>query len=171
MNRTRRLLALTGDALAVRGIATWLPDLPGTGDAGGTMDWATWRAVVAELAATCDGVVGVRGGALLLDGPRRAAAVAPVSGAVLIRDLLRSRVLADSERGRKTTQKELLASESCELAGYRLDRALRDALTSALIPDVPNIACTAAPWLQAEPRADREAADALAALIAAWMTS
>ena len=140
MNRTRRLCALTGAALARAGVRSWLPDLPGTGDheAGfEAMDWARWRAALDALAsvAAAGGAVhllAVRGGALLVDAVPGAASLyrlaPPASGMKLLRDLWRARAAADREAGGASSVASLEAGSGAgatiEAAGYSISAPL-----------------------------------------------
>ncbi len=199
MNRTRRLLARLGNALAEAGIATVLPDLPGTGDhEGGTeaMDWARWRAAVAALAAALGAAatLAVRGGALLDDaaGARPRYRLAPVRGAALLRDLLRARAASDAEAGAGISvarlEARLAAGEAIEAAGHVLSPALAAALRAAspapgrsgdrtaMLDDLPGgdiVLGGPAVWRSAEPAPAEELAlaRALAADIAQWLAS
>ena len=77
-NRLRRTLVLAMRALAARGIASLLPDLPGQNESLAVTETATlelWRGALAELVATEPGpvlVASVRGGTLI-DGEAGAA--------------------------------------------------------------------------------------------------
>lgn len=195
MNRCRRLLALTGAALAGHGVESWLPDLPGTGDheAGPeAMDWTRWRASVAALAAQvpADATLAMRGGTLLDDaaGDLPRYRLAPASGAALLRDLLRARAATDAEAGSGLSvaalEARLTAGETVEAAGYPLSPALAAVLRAAVpAPAQPGdrmavLAGTEggdlslpgpAPWRSAEASDVRPLARALAQDIASWL--
>jgi hypothetical protein len=169
LNRTRRLLALLGQALAARRIGSLLPDLPGTGDAPGTADWPAWQSAAAALAAGATHALGVRGGALLLPRALPCAALAPLDGAKQLRDLVRTRIAADIEQERRTTAAQLRAAPAFESGGYVIDVALASALESATPPPARHLDSPLAPWLQAEPHIDPDAVAPLADAIAAWM--
>jgi hypothetical protein len=199
MNRARRLLARTGEALAGLGIASVLPDLPGTGDHEGgaeAMDWPRWRAAVAALAGTLGAAatVAVRGGVLLDDaaGARPRYRLAPVSGAALLRDLLRARAVSDAEAGAGMSvarlEASLAAGEAIEAAGHILSPALAAALRAAspaparsgdrtaMLDGQPGgdvVLSGPAAWRVAEPAPAEEQAlaRALAADIAQWLAS
>ena len=105
MNRTRRLLADLGRALAAKGIGSALADLPGTGDASGLPDVTAWRRATAHLIETQARrplrVLAVRGGALLTDGAGSEGLyrISPAaSGASLLREMMRAQAIADQER-------------------------------------------------------------------------
>ena len=106
-NRTRRTLVLAMRALAGRGFAAVMPDLPGQNESVVPLvdvDLESWQAALVAVAAAIDGpllVASVRGGALI-DHRVKAAGwwrLAPVGGASLLRTLLRARVSADREAG------------------------------------------------------------------------
>lgn len=198
MNRSRRLLAQTGAALAEAGIASVLPDLPGTGDHPDALpDWERWRAAARALgeALGADGpvdMVAFRGGALLADAvPARSAYLfAPANGASLWRGLLRTRAAADAEEGAVTTpallEAQSDAGETLELGGYLVPPPLAVVLRAAQVRvvgiPVRNVmlgavaaagADAALPgppvWLQAEAEDSRALAKALADDIGGWL--
>ncbi|MBY4636133.1 hypothetical protein K5P26_03140 [Sphingopyxis sp. XHP0097] len=189
-NRTRRTLVLAMRALAARGFAALLPDLPGQNESRVALvevDLDRWRTALAEVAATIDSpliVASVRGGALIdhrvrADGWWR---LAPVGGASLLRTLLRARVAADREAGHESTLETLQAAAHREpllLAGNRLSPDMIAQLGAAAVEPVAPLR-TAAPgagdgriagtplWLRAEPGEDAAMAAAIAADIADW---
>ncbi len=185
MNRTRRLLADLGRALAAKGIGSILPDLPGTGDAAGTTDIAAWRDATAHLIAMFADrpvrVVTVRGGALLTDGAGSAGLyrIAPVSsGASLLREMMRAQAIADQERsGTRVApsayEARFAKGETVTLTGYDITPALAEALGTVALPDaaVPmRVSAVEGPpvWRQAEPAPAPAYATALAEDIAVW---
>ncbi len=164
MNRTRRLIALTTARLAMMGVRSCLPDLPGTGDhedGPDAMDWSRWRAALAALSATLSSEAGgtphlfaVRGGALLADaapGHSLYRLAPPANGVKPLRDLFRARAAADREAGARTTVATLEAlseaGDTIEAAGYAIGPALAAALRSAplLAPDIPTRTVATAP--------------------------
>lgn len=190
-NRTRRTLVLAMRALATRGFAAVMPDLPGQNEslvALESVDLDMWQDALAEVAKTIDGpvlVASVRGGALI-DHRVKAAAwwrLAPVGGASLLRTLLRARVSADREAGVTSSLESLSETAKGEpllLAGNRLSPAMIAQLSSAEAQPVEplrNVALgadglTGTPlWLRAEPGEDAAMAGAIAADIAAWGAS
>ena len=200
MNRTRSLLAGIGRHLAAAGVASWLPDLPGTGDSElptSAMNWRLWREAVGFLhdvvaADSSDGVhcFAVRGGALLADAaPFRSNyfLVPAASGERLLRELLRARLAADQERGEATTVTALearLAIEPLEVAGYAITPALASDLRNAKLATAPTPARTVGltdggdrsfdgppVWRQAEPAAADVLAQAVAADVAHWLAA
>ncbi len=188
MNRTRRLLALIAADLAAAGIRSWMPDLPGTGDAEDGMDWASWQQSLLRLHANLESqiaepvaVFAVRGGALLTNVFPRRYVLAPVSsGAALLRDLLRSRAAANRDDGERADRlAELLKTEPIDLAGYRVTPALASHLGEAVLdPGDARIATVgdggfAGPpvWRQGEPEDARALASAVAADVLRWMNA
>ncbi len=199
MNRTRRLLALVGAALAVTGVRTWLPDLPGTGDHAGTadaMDVERWRAAIAAVAreagrCRAPHLIAVRGGALLVDGAGAASLyrlAPPADGTRPLRDLWRARAAAEREAGGTATPATLeagsVAGETIEAAGYAITARLAAQMRALPLPAPACPARTAAttagagvdvvlpgppPWLQAEPGDLAPLATALAEDVRAWM--
>lgn len=192
-NRTRRTLVLAMRALAADGFATLLPDLPGQNESLVPLeqvDLASWQSALAEAAAAIDGtliIASLRGGALI-DHHAKAAAwwrLAPVSGASLLRTLMRARVAADREAGVTSSLDSLQAEAATApllLAGNRLSPAMIAQLGSAEIQPVAPLrsvalgsgadAITGTPlWLRAEPGEDAAMAEAIAADIAAWSTT
>lgn len=180
-NRTRTFAVGLLRALAVRGIASMLPDLPGQGESViATEDarLADWRAAVTALVAATDRpVIGasVRAGALLDTDADLAGRwqLAPQSGAALIRELTRIARPAGIDR----------SATVMEVAGNRIAAALLDELDAAVPsdahprrvvrlgtdPDDADLRIDTAPlWRRAEPGDDPVLADRLADDLAAW---
>ena len=150
MNRTRALLASIGRRLSERGIGSWLPDLPGTGDSMlpfADAGWPMWRdslEATAELMTTSHGTAphlfAVRGGALLtgIAAVSTRYLLAPVtSGERLLRELMRTRLAADQERGDSNSLTALearSAHETVEMGGYPISPALAAELRAATVP-------------------------------------
>lgn len=191
LNRCRRLIADIGDALAERGIASALPDLPASGD---HEDLGPWDFTEAQRALTafveaqeqiCR-IVAVRGGVLLVADKLtpRTYALAPVrTGRRLLDELIRAHGMGERERTGKTVSRaDITASsargETVELAGYRLTPESLTALDAAEAPavdrqrkigngedEIPGPPV----WRQADPVRALETADRAAADITAWM--
>ncbi|MEO5707244.1 MAG: hypothetical protein ABIT10_11415 [Alteraurantiacibacter sp.] len=178
-NKTRHFTIEMMRELALLGVASDLPDLPGCNESLARLEeqsLASWRAAAAsaadELGSTH--VLAIRASVAI--APKTPGwAYAPVAGKSVLRSLLRVRVMASREAVRAETSEDLLAagrSEGLALAGYRLG--------SALVADLADHADTASPlgeiaqaalggpglWLRAEPDHDAAQAKALAALIA-----
>jgi len=195
MNRCRRLLADLGRALAARGIATVLPDLPGTGDSAAAAPVASWSMAIGALTASLalsrpTYVFVVRGGALLTGGVGATGIYrfAPVSsGAVLMREMMRAQAIADQERtgGRVSVsgyEAELAKGNAGRLIGYEVTPDIAAELAALTLPSATSSCRTAdlksggdavfegpPVWRQADPAPTHALADALAADIAAWI--
>jgi len=166
MNKSRRMMAQLGHALAARDWIMALPDPFGTGDSEGDFAdarWAAWRADVLTAAGALRerGVErlilgGLRTGVLLaLDTlralpspPERLLLWQPVtSGRQFLTRFLRLRLAASMSGGERESTPDLrarlAAGESLEIAGYELSPALAEALegldATALAPpaDLP----------------------------------
>ena len=178
-NRTRTFAVGLLRALASRGIASVLPDLPGQGESllpTEAVTLADWRAAVTALVSAIDRpVVGaaIRAGALF-DGDADLAGrwhLAPQSGAALVREL--GRIVGGIDR-----------SAACvDIAGNRIATSLLDELGAATPcdahprrvvrlgtdPEDADLRVDAAPlWRRAEPGNDPALADQLADDLAAW---
>jgi hypothetical protein len=189
-NRTRRTLVLAMRALAADGFATLLPDLPGQNESLVPLeqvDLGIWQNALADAAGTIDGpliIASLRGGALIDHHPKAAAwwRLAPVSGASLLRTLMRARVAADREAGVTSSLESLQADAATApllLAGNRLSPAMIAQLGAAEVQPVTPVrtvtlgngadAIPGTPlWLRAEPGEDAAMATAIATDIAAW---
>lgn len=192
-NRLRRTLVLTMHALADRGVASLLPDLPGQNESlvpTGAVDLDQWRCAVAAIVAAEPGpimIASLRGGALIDD--RAAAAgwwrLAPVPGATLLRTMLRARVASDREAGINCSIDGLIGEAGHSpllLAGNLLSPAMVEQLQAAvpvetdplctvvLGTEASNVAGTPL-WLRAEPDEDAAMAAAMAESIIGWMSA
>lgn len=187
-NRVRRILVQVMRGLADRGIASALPDLPGTGDSlVATLDarFEDWGAAVAALADTLPRpllTVAIRGGALL-DGFAKSDArwrLAPESGKRLLRDMLRATALTGTQ---KLAELEAQArSTATRLAGNlvhpelftALDAAEPDAVSArtAIIGESATAAdivfAGSPPWRRAEPEDDAALVAAMVEDIVDW---
>jgi hypothetical protein len=190
-NRTRRTLVLAMRALAAHGLGALLPDLPGQNDSlvpTHRVDLGQWRAALAAVVAAETApvvIASVRGGALIdaVPGPIGWWRLAPVTGAGILRPMLRSRVASDREAGVASNSEALLAAaatEPLELAGNRLSPAMIAQLQAAAPQPVSPLreralgsgdgALAGTPlWLRAEPGEDAALAAAMAADIADWV--
>jgi hypothetical protein len=192
-NRTRRLIVDMARALAARGIASVLPDLPGQGDS----LTATAAVRLATMREALDGVVAmagaravagsVRSGALLDPLARMAGRwqFAPQTGAELLRDLGRIRQAATGAPFDPAAQ--FGAAEPVEIAGNRLSGDMLIDLATAMRfageAPVRTVRLAADPrpadarvagtplWRRAEPGEDAALAEALAADLAAWIAT
>lgn len=170
---TRTLVSRLLRAASARGVRSWLPDLPGTGESGipiGAVRLRDWHAAAAAAFAHATDALGtpplvacVRGGALLADAlPARARwRLAPCDGAAVLRPLRRAQAL----------------SGSADLAGWALPDALIADLDAATLapPDGATRDVTwpdgTPPWRRAEPAAPAEAIALLADDLARWIAA
>ena len=190
MNRCRRLLAQVTGALAERGIRSWIPDLPGTGDAERVADWDEWISTTLRVHANLGSqhsnnvaILAIRGGCLLTPTTIARYLLSPTSGASLLRDLLRSRAAADREAGLTTRldslSADLASGTTLDLAGYAMTSSLASALEAAAIDTsgahVATVGDGGFPgplvWRQGEPEDTTELAALIAADVSAWMAS
>lgn len=187
-NRTRAFLVRVLRLLASRGIASLLPDLPGTGESllptheATLNDWRTAFAAVLRTAATPVLVMAIRGGALVdavADGPARYH-FASITGTSLVRDLVRARQAAAREDGEQFDAGELdRPGPPVMLAGNLVNRELLSELARAEpAPAARNVRISTDPypanlrlhgrplWRASDPDIDETLAAALAADIA-----
>jgi pimeloyl-ACP methyl ester carboxylesterase len=195
-NRTRAFLVTILRALAARGISGALPDLPGAGESLIETEKATltdWRTAFLSAAAALDTkqvhTVALRGGALLdADGATASCwHFAPVTGAALVRDLLRTRLAAGTQGGTASDTVDFASpGPPIELAGNRISRRMLAELDAA-IPSIKGRLRTirlesdaqpadakvaGAPlWRRTEPDNDPALAAFLADDIATWVTT
>lgn len=178
-NRTRTFAVGLLRALAARGVASVLPDLPGQGESLLPTEAATladWRAAVTALVSAIDRpVIGaaIRAGALFDTDADLAGRwhLAPQSGAALVREL--GRIAGRIDRSAATV----------DIAGNRIATALLDELDAATPCDThprrvvrlgtdpkdADLRIDAAPlWRRAEPGDDPALAGQLAEDLAAW---
>ena len=188
-NRTRAFTVAIMRALAKRGLASALPDLPGTNDSlVPTRDarLSHWRAAFAAVAAERPALgFAIRGGALI-DGDARLSGrcqLAPVAGSALIRDLIRTRQASARDGGERFDAAALVPpGPPVELAGNHLSRDLIAELSAAepssadrvlrLDGDPQPANCTFAGrtlWRASEPGVDAALTDAIAEDLAAWV--
>lgn len=181
-HRMRRLCFDVMRRLDRSGIASMLPDLPGTNESTANLaalalsDWvAATTSAAHSFGATH--VLALRGGGLVAPIGLPGWHYGPVKGASLLRTLVRGRVLSSREAGRNESGETLLieAQENgIELAGYHLSPAMLQQLQAALpataLFEIELDLLGGSPlWLRAEPDADLAQADALAAYLAGAM--
>lgn len=193
-NRTRAFAVTILRALAERGIAGALPDLPGQGESllpTHETDLAKLRAAFAAAAASLTGptfTLAIRSGALL-DSDAVVTArthLSPMTGADLRRELIRARQASARESGEPFNPASLdTATDPVELAGNLVSPALLADLTDAT-PSLEQtrtvrLATEARPadaklpgstlWRRAEPDNDPAFAQAVADDIAQWIAT
>ena len=186
-NRMRRLAVEVMRRLDQAGIDSFLPDLPGCGESLQPLEHqtpASWRAA-ADGASRHFGathVLALRGGCLLAPPALPGWLHAPASGASLLRQMLRSRMVASREAGREESQEGLLPQArtegGLELAGYRLSAGFLGEFATLELPKSPQHIPIAQGdlggsglWLRAEPDFDAAQADALAAIVTAQVAA
>jgi len=197
-NRTRAFIVSILRMLAGHGIATALPDLPGTGESLTETEYASiknWNKAFSSAVEFLKPetrpvhAIGVRGGALIDSTAPLASRwhFAPVTGEALVRDMLRARVAAAMESG-ETIGAETIAPPGppIELAGNRLSRALLAELEQSVPSSEPPLRTVrldtdtlpadrhvaGAPlWRRSEPGNDPGLARLLADDIAAWIAT
>ena len=169
-NRLRRFTAETMRLLDTAGIDCFLPDLPGTNEsiaplARQTLE--TWRQAMAaagrHFGATH--VLALRGGALVAPA-LPAFALAPVTGAAILRQMIRARIVASREVGLDERTEALLEQariEGITLSGYQLSAGMVTGLQEAAPVEASTIPLGGPPlWLRAEPGEDPVQSAALA---------
>ncbi len=192
MNRMRRATVVAMRDLAARGVATFLPDLPGTNESLALMpeqDLDSWRAAI-KLAAEQLGathIAAIRGGALIDDAVPNLPhwRLAPVKGASLIKTMMRTRIAGDKEAGITTGTEDLMAEAQISrvgLSGHLLNLKMVEQLMqaeAAPLLDVRTVnvgvgadMITGSPlWLRAEPQDDAAMSAAMAAELDRWSAS
>lgn len=184
-NRLRRMAVEVMRRLDAAGIDSFLIDLPGCNESLQPLDAQTptlWREAATLAAAhfRATHVLGMRGGALLIPAGLPGWRYAPTGGAQILRQMLRTRIMAAREAGVEETLEALMEAglaHGLDLSGHRLSAAfLREfqALKPAVSPQVSDIdqdvlGSGGGLWLRAEPGESREQADALAAIVAIGM--
>jgi hypothetical protein len=185
-NCLRRLTVEVMRRLDGAGIDCFLPDLPGCNESLQPLESqtpASWRAAMAAAAERFGAThaLGIRGGALLAPPHLPCWRYAPASGAAILRQLMRGRMVASREAGIAETQQGLLEAglrDGLELAGHRLGsefvaqfQAL-EAEPAPVMHEIDQDLIGGGPlWLRAEPDEDRHQADALAAILAIGVKS
>ncbi|MES2989329.1 MAG: hypothetical protein V4808_15625 [Pseudomonadota bacterium] len=166
-NRTRTFAVTLLRALAERGVASLLPDLPGQGESLVPTESATLADMRTALAAVPgDYTLAIRSGALLDSGERKGCYhFAPQQGTELLRELNRLRTTAGSEDfgGNRLSATLLTELESATTTKARTVRHETDAKAA-------DLKVSGAPlWRRAEPDNDPALANLLADDIAAWV--
>ena len=166
-NRTRAFMVTILRALAARGIASALPDLPGQGESLLPTAEATLGAMRTAFAAVPGGyTLAIRSGALLDAGERKGRwHLSPQPGVDLVRELGKLRQAGESvDYGGNILSGALLTElEAAEPAPARIVRLESDTKPAdAKIPGAPQ-------WRRAEPDNDPALAALLADDIAVWV--
>jgi exosortase A-associated hydrolase 2 len=172
MNRCRRAMHLTAEALARRGFRSVLMDYFGTGESDGELaeatiehwltDIATVRTRIEQRGGDLSGVIAIRLGALLAFAEMarsgsvpRVVLWQPVSeGRQFLREMLRQLILSERLRGVivSSSADELLeqmgSSGPTEIGGYVLGPKLAHALREATLLDCRLLPPTSIHWLE-----------------------
>jgi hypothetical protein len=177
MNRTRALLAAVMRRLAAMGHGCWLPDLSGTGESEVPLEdvaWYDWGHDVTSAAGHVAAHAGkpliasLRGGTLIDEraGARGWWRFAPVEGAMLARDLVRSGLAGGVEYAGYAPHDEMKASlaaaKPAAVAPLRTARLASDSGEADVRLDGPAL------WRRSEPGFSAALAEAMAADIADW---
>ncbi|GAB4576997.1 MAG: hydrolase 2, exosortase A system-associated [Rhodothalassiaceae bacterium] len=171
MNRSRRLMAELGRAMAMRGLNLFIPDLTGTGDSAGNLedtDLERWQADIDFLCRHARAghsgpliLSGIRFGALLAAGSAACARseidglllIEPVTnGARFLQQFLRLRIAAALGRGERETGGALMArleaGEILSISGYPLAPAMARTIKAAALADCPPPAGLRTAWVE-----------------------
>lgn len=165
LNRTRHLLNLTCDHLALAGVTSWIIDLPGCGESDGEMNVAAWVAAVKNVMDQLEpgAIFAMRGGALLAPSQVQRIFFAPIrKGQTILRDLIRAQNITDRQNNvTRHYETCLTQEETVDLLGYRVTPELARDLAQLNLDgdDYQQITLDQhgreppAPWLHAEPYA------------------
>lgn len=181
MNRMRRTMVRALRLLDAQGVDSILPDLPGTGESLEPIEAQSlrgWRDAMAHAARQfrATHVLTLRGGVLVFPNALPGWVFEPVSGAGVLRQMLRARIIASREAGVAEDSAGLVAlgrEQGVVLAGHRFGPAMVAGLESARPLDEGQREVRqselggAALWSRAEPGDDRVQAERLCALIVA----
>lgn len=182
-NRMRKFTVDSMRVLGTGGIDTFLPDLPGCNESRAPLQaqtLASWQQAAA-LAAQSSGathVLTIRGGALLAPTSLPHIAYAPVTGARMLKPMLRARTIQAREAGREESLARLEETgreDGLDLSGWHLGAEMFRQMQDA-VPAPANCVTveqaelgSAGLWLRAEPGADAAQSATLARLVAAAM--
>ncbi|MFT6569163.1 MAG: hypothetical protein ACJAWY_000858 [Sphingomonas echinoides] len=182
-NQCRAMVVDFARHLALAGVGSAIPDLPGTGESTrplAEVRWSDWRDAVAAAAATLRQdssslmVASLRGGALIDDvcGAESWWRFAESSGAALLRPLERAQRLTRSSDNMHAP------NDIQTLAGFSLHRELLHAFRAAAPEPVPRPLRAVAfdgvgtpVWRRAEPTNDPALAKRLAEDFLAWISA
>lgn len=190
-NRARSVLAQSMRLLASEfGIASVLPDLPGTGDSLVPSESArleNWTEAVRSVSEACGAcmTLSVRGGTLLdhAAGVQHNWRLAPETGSRLLRDMVRATALTSGSTASVLAEQAL--REPTRLAGTMINPALYTALDQAKPAEVRHLRTVrlgdgaepadhradAVPvWRRAEPTSDAALVSLITQDVADWMT-
>lgn len=188
MHKLRRTLVLAMRALADRGIASILPDLPGLNESQTPLSQcqlADWQKAMRWAAGDLDAthVASLRSACVLDEGLRELPRwrYAPVTGVRLITQMTRAQMAGNKAVGRAAERldfDDLGADAVVSLVGYNLHGAMLSGLKSATVKPLRQntdrlVETSLGPplWLRAEPGESAELAHALADSWAKWMAA
>ena len=178
LNKSRRMLALMGRALAEQGMAGVLPDLYGTGDSGGDFsdaDWQTWQSdltcsaqILLDQGAQRIVLIGLRMGCLLAAEWLKRSELAverlifwqPVlSGQQLVNQFLRLRLAASMMSGQQRETmadlRQILSQQGeLEVAGYTLSQSLIESLDQLRLETLMNACEVPVHWIEVQSKPD-----------------
>ena len=177
MNRTRALIVAAMRLVAKKGHCAWLLDLGGTGESErdlADLAWEDWRHDVASAAAHLTEkakkplIASLRGGALADDGAKARGwwRFAPVDGAAVTRDMVRSGLAGGVEWAGYTPSEALKAAleaaAPAKVAPLRTVRLATDRAEADAKLEGPAL------WRRSEPGGSIELAEAIAADLSKW---
>lgn len=182
-NRMRRFTVETMRALGSVGIDTFLPDLPGCNESLAplkTQTLSSWREAAGRAAQTfgVTHALTIRGGALVAPAEIPCIRYAPVTGAKILRAMLRARSIQAREAGRVESLAGLAETgreQGLDLSGWEMGagmfRQMEDAapVTAGCTTIEQAELGSAGLWLRAEPGEDADQVRTFALLVAAAM--
>ncbi|MEP0391995.1 MAG: hypothetical protein ABJ205_14695 [Erythrobacter sp.] len=180
-NKLRRFTLQMMRAADELGVDTFLPDLPGCNESLVPLETQTltsWRDIAASAAEAFGAthVLSIRGGALIAPDTLTGWQYAPLTGAKLLRGMLRAQTIASREAGREMTSAQLMEEarqSGLQLAGWNLgpqmvreiEVALPGANDNHMLIEQKDLG-GAGLWLRAEPDEDQRLSEALAEIVA-----
>ncbi|WP_252257931.1 alpha/beta hydrolase family protein [Erythrobacter aurantius] len=180
-NKLRRFTVELMQALDRLEIDSFLPDMPGCNESLVPLSGLSLSALQAATASATQSlgathVLAIRGGALLLPEGAAGWSYAPVSGAKLLRSMIRARTIAAREAGRSESSEELQQigrKDGLALAGWEIGAEMFRELEIAEPPVSESLTVIsqqelggAGLWLRAEPGEDGAQTEKLAAILA-----
>ncbi|WP_407874383.1 hypothetical protein [Qipengyuania nanhaisediminis] len=180
-NKLRRFTIEVMRALDQAGIDCFLPDLPGQNESLSPLerqDLSAWREAARAAAIQCNATetLSIRAGALIAPTELPGTAYAPISGAKLLRAMIRARLIASQEAGIDENSQGLSAAardKGIILAGWPISASMFRELEAAdgqVAP--PRVAIDHKTiggrglWLRAEPDEDTAQSQAVAMMVA-----
>lgn len=182
-NKLRRFTVEMMRELDASGVDCFLPDLPGTNE---SLDWPSeqtltkWRDAMdsASRHFGATNVLAIRGGSLAVTTNLPTAHYAPVSGAWVLRGLMRAHLLQMREAGKQLTMEGELSigrAEGLIMVGYDCSPQLIMDLEEATAGNAElKIEQTSLGgpglWLRAEPAEHRQQSEKLSEIVQEWLT-